>query len=84
MRLNILKDGIYNNEQGQAVACEAKEVFITSQAYGQLLIDDGFAEELAEPQSEIQTAEGEDAPKVEAPQKGRSSRSGRNNAFAPK
>jgi len=49
MRIKILKDGRYNNADRSAVDCEAGSEFETSAAYAEILIADGLAEYVEEP-----------------------------------
>jgi hypothetical protein len=43
MKLKILMAGPYNGTDGRAVECHAGDELITTPAYGQSLIDSGYA-----------------------------------------
>jgi hypothetical protein len=44
MKLKILQDGPYNGKDGRVIDCRAGDEIQTSPAYGQSLVDSGYAE----------------------------------------
>ena len=56
MKIKILKDGLYANNNRKAQECQAGEELETGNAYARSLIDDGYAEQ-------VESVEPEAAPK---------------------
>ncbi len=62
MKIKILKDGLYANNNRKAQECQAGEELETGNAYARSLIEDGFAEYI------------EQAELIEAPKKSKTTR----------